>query len=426
VSTGNQSFSRSRRDPGRMRGMAKVDWLLLAGSTALSLVVLEVFLRLFSPLFPSPYQPDDVLLAKLVPGAKKAYTRLAVNGGQRVVSQINSQGFRGGELRPLDQQKRVIVYGDSNVQAEFSELPATFPQQLESQLAPAFSTGVEVINAGVAGYGPDQYSLRLPGDLEKIRPVLVVVVIFADNDFGDLIRNRIYRLDSRGDIELSRYRLAPKLRHELQAAAYPPGLHRLQLEKYADKLWSLVRSRWSRLIPDTANPFNYVDLSLARNQASYRDYVADAANVGYAEDPFDDYYDSDIALQPDSPSARYKIALMERVLIKLRDTAARAATELLIVILPSAIDACDHYDFQVNARRYPQYDRRRLSGLVEAMALRSGIPYLNLWPVFRAGDANTYYFHGGDDHWNDAGQAKAAQLLADFIKKRQLLGYPRP
>ncbi len=271
-------------------------------------------------------------------------------------------------------------------------------------------------------YGPDQYSLRLSGDIEKLQPALAVVVIFADNDFGDLIRNRIYRLNSRGDIELSRYRLARQTRAGLQAAAYPRALHRLQLEKYGGKLWSLVRSRWSESqVTGDANPFNYVDLSLAHAHASYQDYVADGANVGYVENPFDDYYDADIALQPDSPSARYKIALMERVLVNLRDTAARGATKLVMVILPSPIDACEHYDFQVNTVRYPQYDRGRLSGLLESMAMRNGIPYLNLLPAFRAADANHYYFHGGDNHWNDAGQAKSAQLLADLIQQGQLL-----
>jgi hypothetical protein len=424
VSTGNRSVSRARRGPSRERGLAKAEWLLLAGSVTLSLVLLEVFLRWYFPLFPSPYQPDDVLLVKLVPGAKKAFTRLAVNGGQRIVTQINSQGFRGEELRPLDRQKRIIVYGDSNVQAEFSELPATFSKQLESRLAPAFGTGIEVINAGVVSYGPDQYSLRLSGDIDRLRPALVVAVIFADNDFGDLIRNRIYRLNSRGDLELSRYGLARQMRAGLLAAAYPQGLHRLQLEKYAGKLWWLVGSRWSGSeLTGDANPFNYVDLSLAHAQASYRDYVADGADVGYVENPFDDYYDADIALQPDSPSARYKIALMERVLVNLRDTAARAATKLVMVILPSAIDACDHYYFRVNTVRYPQYDRGRLSGLLESMALRSGIPYLNLLPVFRAADANLYYFHGGDNHWNDAGQAKSAQALAELIQQGELLGH---
>jgi hypothetical protein len=41
----------------------------------------------------------------------------------------------------------------------------------------------------------------------------------------------------------------------------------------------------------------------------------------------------------------------------------------------------------------------------------------------RAVDANLYYFHGGDNHRNDAGQVNLAQLLSDLIKQRQLLDY---
>jgi GDSL-like Lipase/Acylhydrolase family len=406
--------------------MPAADWLLLGVSMTVSLGLLELFLRLFFPLYPSPYQPDDALLVKIVPNAKKVYTRLPINGGQRIVSQFNSHGFRGGEPRPLDHLKRMIVYGDSNVEAEFSELPATFPKQLESRLKPSLGEGVEVLNAGVVGDGPDQISLRLTGDLGELKPALVVVVVFADNDFGDLIRNRIYRLDSRGDIELNRYRLAPDLRTRMQRAAYPHGLRRLQLARYAAKLFWTVRERWLPHKIDSDHEFiaDYVDRSLALNQAVFRDYMSDGPGVGYAADPFYDYYDADIALQPDSPSARYKIALMEKVLVKLRDAAAHAATGLVVIILPSAIDVCDHFDLSINARRYPQYDRARLSGLLEDMAVRNGIPYLSLWHAFREEDANRYYFHGGDNHWSDAGQAKAAQLLADLIVRRRLLGNP--
>lgn len=402
----------------RRRVLSKAEWLLLGVSITVSLGLLELILRLWLPLFPSLYQPDDILLVKLVPGARKIFTRSPINGGQRIVSRINSQGFRGEELLPLDHLQRVIVYGDSNVQAEFSDLPATFPKQLESRLTLSLGAHVEVVNAGVVGYGPDQISRRLPGDLESFKPNLVVVVIFADNDFGDLIRNRIYRLNSRGDIELNRYRLAPQVRADFQAAAYPQGLGRLQLWRYTSKLWASVRQRWS----GTRTPLsNYVDQGLARNQVVYRNYMTDGAGEGFAEDPFGDYYDADIALQPDSPSARLKVTLMEKVLIKLRDTAAGAATSLVLLILPSPADACDHYDTAVNTARHPQYDRSQLSGLVEGMAVRNGIPYLNLFHVLRTVDANRYYFHGGDNHWNDAGQAMAAQLLADMIKRRPLL-----
>ena len=402
------------------------DWLLLAASITVSLGLAELGLRFFFPLFSSPYAPDDVALVKIVPGAKKAFTRLRVNGGQRIVAQFNSDGFRGEPLRAPDHLERVIVYGDSNVEADFSELPATFPKQLESRLKPDVSSGVEVLNAGVDGYGPDQISVRLAGDLERFKPALVVVVIFADNDFGDLIRNRIYRLDSRGELELNHYRLAPDLRARMERAAYPQGLRRLQLWRYTGRIWGVLRERWSGATAKAQRGFlaNYVDSSLALNQQTFRELTSDSSAAGYSADPMFDYYDADIALEPDSPSARYKTALMEKVLIKLRDTAAQAGTGLLLTILPSPVDACDHYDMQVDTSRYPHYDRTRLSRLVEDMAVRNEIPYLNLWYAFRATDANRLYFHGGDNHWNDAGQAEAAQLAGEVIEHRHLL--PKP
>jgi len=388
-----------------------------------SLALLELFLRLFFPLYPSPYQPDEVLLVKIVPNSKKAFTRLPINGGQRIVSQFNSHGFRGPELRPMDHLRRVIVYGDSNVEAEFSELPATFPRQLESRLRRVLGPGVEVLNAGVAGYGPDQVSLRLAGDLADLKPALVVVVVFADNDFGDLIRNRIFRLNSQGEIEQRPAHLASNVNDEIRRAAYPTGIRRLQLERYARRLFWMMGERWASLPPGPSRElFNdYVNLSLELNFKTFQEYMSDRAGEGPAADPFYDYYDADIALEPESPSARYKVALMEKVLIRLRDTTTRFGAELVLTILPSALDICDHYDFRVDTARYPQYDRMRLSGLLETLAARNDIPYLNLWPRFRETDANRYYFHGGDNHWNDAGQAEAARLLAILIEDRGLL-----
>jgi hypothetical protein len=411
--------SRPVCDPSRRRGLSGAEWLLLLVSTAVSFGLLELALRLFAPLYPTVFQPDEVALVKLIPGSRMALTRLAVNGGQRIVARINGDGFRGEELKPPDHLERVIVYGDSNVQAMFSELAATFPKQLESRLNASHGPDVEVLNAGVNGDGPDQISLRLLRDLEKFKPALVNVVVFADNDYGDLIRNKMYRLNARGDLELNHYPLAPEMRAALEAAAHPRGLHRVQLAKYAH--WLLLRLWQPAYSPASLSPYAYVNDSLVLDQEEFRDYMAARPGVDDAENPFGDHYDADIALQPDSPSARYKIALMEKVLVRLRDSTVRAGTHLVLVILPSALDACAHYDFLVNTARYPQYDRSRLSGLIEAMATRNDIAFLNLWQPFRAVDANRYYFHGGDDHWNDAGQAKAAQLLADLIEQRRLL-----
>jgi len=261
--------------------------------------------------------------------------------------------------------------------------------------------------------------MRLPSDLVRYKPGLVVQVVFADNDFGDLIRNRIYRLDERGALAVNHYRLPPQVRARYEAAAHTRGLLRLQIAKYAYRLWLAVRPA----PPATANDayHNYIAYSLKQNLDDYAASRADADGVIESLDPLLDYYDAAIALEPNSEAARYETALMEKVLLRMRAVTERAGARFVVVILPAGLDACDHYDFAVDALKYPQYDRRRLSGLVAAMTVRNAIDALDLWLVFHSGDGTCYYFHGGDNHWNDAGQALAAKLLTDLIARRALL-----
>ncbi len=417
----------------RVRGMPRrvFQWLskglrsreswLVAGSTLLGLAALELALRAWFPLPASPYQPDHALLTKLVPGARKVFIRGTVNGGQRVLTTVNRDGYRGEELLPASaNRRRVVVYGDSNVQAEFSSLEATFPEQLEKRLQSTFGVAVEVINAGVVGDGPDQVNLRLARDAARLGPSLAVVVIYADNDFGDLLRNRMYLPDIRGEIGPVPYRLPDGLSEQMQNAAFPAGLRRLQLHRHAARLWNHTRERWNDGFSIETYLASYVENSLARNQASYLHYLA-ARDDGRVENPFRDYYDADIALTPDAPSARLKVALMKSALARLRDTAAAASVELVLLVLPSPIDASESYDIRVDTTRWPQYDRARLSGLVETLATGANIAHVNLLADLRTVDADALYFHGGDDHWNDAGQAFAAATLAEFIERHPRL-----
>ena len=116
---------------------------------------------------------------------------------------INQWGFRGPDLDPRMPAHRIMVYGDSNVEAQFSNDGQTFAVQLHRELAGRFGLDYQVINAGVVGYGPDQVALRLEDELDVWHPDLIIDVIFADNDYGDLIRNGLYQIGPDG--ALSRY-----------------------------------------------------------------------------------------------------------------------------------------------------------------------------------------------------------------------------
>ena len=130
-------------------------------------------------------------------GVSKTFERRPANGGDTVHWQTNDASFRGRELRS-NPGTRVIVYGDSNIQARFSHLDQSFPQRLERHLQASSGGDVEVINAGVVGFGPDQCLIRLSSDIDEHDPDVVVFHVFADNDFGDVVRNRLFELDANG------------------------------------------------------------------------------------------------------------------------------------------------------------------------------------------------------------------------------------
>src|SRR5215475_1034914 len=108
--------------------------LLLLTVLLLCLFVGESMLKFFFLIFPAVLQPDKVLLYKLVPHAKKIFIRNKRNGGQRIFVSINSRGFRGEEFSDSVTKKRIIVYDDSFIEAEFSSNENTFVKRLENDL----------------------------------------------------------------------------------------------------------------------------------------------------------------------------------------------------------------------------------------------------------------------------------------------------
>ena len=182
------------------------DAFLIVGITAALLVLTEIGLRALFPEKITALDEDDPWLTPhpdfiytLRPSVTYDFTHDPLNGGQTTRWESNSQAFRGPEPRAAD--IRVAVYGDSNIMARFSPWDETFTARLEAALVDELRSKqtpgspvrrVEVVNAGVDGYGPDQSYLKMQAELASLRPDLIVLDVFADNDFGDLIRNRLF------------------------------------------------------------------------------------------------------------------------------------------------------------------------------------------------------------------------------------------
>jgi len=411
IATGALCVTISLLLPERFIGL----YLLLFFSCSASLVVVELALQsLLGSRYYTAYQFDPDYLFKPRPRTESVYQHLPVNGGDLVVSRFNGHGFRGPELKISTGTPRIVVYGDSFIQAEFTPIDETFVAQLQLRLTANLNKDIEVINAGVAGYGPDQILRRMKSDLETLKPALVVVSVFSGNDFGDLVRNQLYRLDEQGGLAKNDFRISKSQLRSIEISHAQPVLRIL----FRKALQSL---RQERMASVTFDRHRAIEWALEEHLREYEQSVVGGDNTvgNFGVDP----YSADVSLLPDSPSAIYKIRLMSLIVLRLRQIAEKYGVEIMLMIIPHPMDLLngDHESGWVDKKRYPQYNPSRLTDTVVAIAEMHRVKYLNLYPNFRRADPRTLYLKGGDDHWNAAGQALAAELAAKFIVDRKYI-----
>jgi len=352
------------------------------------------------------YIPHPDYLVALAPNTERTFRRPAEDGGQSVAWQTNSEGFRGGPLRDHP-AVRIIVYGDSNIEAKFSRWEDTFTYRLEQHLAALSSIDIEVINAGIAGAGPDQSLIRFAAQFAKYKPDLVVFHVLADNDFGDIVRNRLFTLDSQN--ELARTTFRPTIDD-----AFESRLPRLLLARAGHRLINLLTGTASAPLEAIRPP----DVTL-----SVLAEVTEAENAIYrrgaprAFSHFADHYDIDISLQPRGDSSQIKMALMEGVLRRAKEIATEKHTNFLVLIQPSPVDLIKRRDVlsSFHLSRFPEYRPDRLSTIIDTICAEYGIDRVNLYPIFSLNNPDSLSFKKDVDHWNDAGQDLAARVAAQHI-----------
>jgi hypothetical protein len=125
---------------------------------------------------------DKLLGTVFIPGTKGIYK--SVNG--EVLIEINSLGLRDEDF-PLEKpegEKRILVLGDSFVEALQVPLEQTFLKLLEDMFLP---DKVRVINGGHSGYGQAEQLLFWRYKGSQLAPDLVILFFYAN----DIIDNSI-------------------------------------------------------------------------------------------------------------------------------------------------------------------------------------------------------------------------------------------
>jgi len=157
---------------------------LIVISFALVFFILEIGVRIFSPQSVHLFKFNPILGWEHIPnraGYWRNETRVPV------WVKINSKKLRDREFsyEKKDGVFRILVLGDSFTEAVQVRLKDTACKVLETLINPQDKKKIiEVINAGVAGYGTSQEFLYLKHEGFKYNPDLVLVNFFA-NDVAD-------------------------------------------------------------------------------------------------------------------------------------------------------------------------------------------------------------------------------------------------
>jgi hypothetical protein len=288
--------------------------------------------------------------------------------------------------------------------------------RLAECLEEVLESRVEGVNAGATGWGPDQACLRLEAEIDELDADLVVLVLCANNDLGDLMRNKLFRLDAEGRLERGHPTLDPAL-IEQQAQ------HRRRASSLAlGRAWGeLLRMR--SFGPPESTSDQQLDLQVLAYLRALRDEYADCATrrSTLVHNLFQDVYEADVAVEPDSESARGKLRLMTSVLARFEQACTARGLPLFALVVPSAVDLAPDFGIRVDPVLYPRYDPRRLSDSLAACLVQAGIPYLDFFDDFKRSSPAQLFIGGLDFHWNARGIALGAELAASGILQAGLL-----
>jgi lysophospholipase L1-like esterase len=311
--------------------------------------------------------------------------------------------------------------GDSYAEGLQVTLEETFAKQLESRLAES-DHPVEIINAGVSGWGTDQEAVFYAIEGFHYQPDLVLLLLFTRNDV----------LNNSGPMETARMGSVQKPFFHLEGAELvvptfpfepPPAAESPPPPLLAFGDWLRPRSALYRLMVP------YLRNVPATRRALGPLGLLGGVGVALADEPelpvtFEVYH------TPTSPEWEAAWALTG-ALIRRLDEEVQARGGQLAVVIVSAPEQVYPDRWRAISKAMPQgqgrgwdseLPNRRLGIILD----EAGIPYLDLLPIFQEAasesEASPLYFRY-DFHWSPAGHALAAQAVQAFLHNSGLLDF---
>jgi lysophospholipase L1-like esterase len=335
-----------------------------------------------------------------------------------VLVRTNAQGLRD---RPHAYEKpagifRIVVLGDSFMEAYQVALEESLPWRLQEQLAPR---GVEVVNLGIGGYGTAQQLRYLEEEGLRYAPDLVVLAFFGGNDISNNARAIESALMGADEPTVFSRPYATAAGLDAPLAWTPPDAERMA--PHAAR-WHARQDSSLDALRRFFQPAMVVNLL---EQAGAQLIARLTQQEPYDPSWLFGWPFLESVPLPEAARAWDEAWLVTRRLMLEMDRVARGAGARFAIVLVPAHFQVAPGDLAALTARHPElsFDVGKLGRELASFCAEAGIPLLDPTPdLARAHESGTrVYFWLEDRHWNAAGHALVTDRLAEFLDAQGLV-----
>lgn len=390
--------------------------LLLILSAAFSIVAMECALRLQTYGSIGPLSGEHVVRIPhptrgwaLLPGGSAHQRNLDFD----VPIDINDKGLRD---RPHDYPKpggvrRIVVLGDSFMEAYQVALESSLPFLLEERLA---DRSFEVVNLGVGGYGTAQELRTLQEEGLRYAPDIVVLAFYTGNDIQNNSRRLQIGLFGEDDAKVYARPFASATGLRAPLVWTEPDYERMQraAEEARRKRAGGLHRAWKYVEPTVLA--NRLQQGFARLAARLGAPPADPrAHFGW---PFLEHFES--------PAWDQAWRVTRRLILELRDVSEADGAEFVLMIVPAKLQVEAAFR-ELTRAQYADiaFDETRINRALAAFAAEHGVRLYDPTSVLvRSTEAGIpVYYQIEDHHWNELGHDLVTTGLIEALAREGLL-----
>jgi len=238
--------------------------LLMCVALVVALGLGEGLVRLVAPQQLILKRPDIWQAVDTLGWTHHADVNTTINTGERTVRvKTDRDGYRVGVGGRVEANKRILLLGDSFMEALQVEYEQSLAGLLETRLAQRLGEPVAVRNTGVGAWDPPQYLVAERRALAREAFDLVLVAIYLGND---VVPRRIDRFRPRAPVEVHHLRWPRRFNYAelIDAVLYPIN----DFLEVRSQLFIFVKTRAQAALARLALTARYFPVDLMRREAS--------------------------------------------------------------------------------------------------------------------------------------------------------------